>query len=162
LSRHAFSCRRFCESEEYADLRNEVLGRKVEDLLALQKTREALDIVDTRLRALEDRMTHLEANQAQLIVEARAAASAASTAVAGGVISDVVTRLTRLEMSAEQLDKPSSPEPRLLSPNKAAPRRRATRSTPALLTVGGGRAVSEIMRFDKNLVPCRFKWLHLP
>jgi hypothetical protein len=107
------------------------LGRKVEDLLDLQKkTREALDIVDTRLRALEDRMTHLEANQAQLIVEARAAASAASTAVTGGVISDVVTRLTRLEMGAEQLDKPSSPKPRLSSPNKAAPRRRATRSTP--------------------------------
>ena len=61
-------------------------------------------------------MTHLEANQAQLIVEARAAASAASTAVTGGVISDVVTRLTRLEMRAEQLEKPSSSKPRLSSP----------------------------------------------
>jgi len=27
LSRHAFSCRRFCESEEYANLRSEVLGQ---------------------------------------------------------------------------------------------------------------------------------------
>jgi len=96
------------------------LGRKVEDLLDLQrKTREALDKVETRLHALEDRMTHLEANQAQLIVEARAAASAASTAATGGVISDVVTRLTRLEMRAEQLDKPSSPRRRLSSPNKS-------------------------------------------
>ena len=93
------------------------LGRKVEDLLSLQiKTREALEAVDTRPRVLEDRMTHLEANQAQLIVEARSAASAASTAVTGGVISDVVTRLTRLEMHAEQLAKPSSPKPPLSSP----------------------------------------------
>ena len=38
------------------------LGRKVEDLLALQtKTREALEVVDKRLRILEDRMTQLEA-----------------------------------------------------------------------------------------------------
>ena len=82
------------------------LGRKVEDLLALQgKTREALEAVDGRLRALEDRLTYMEANQGQLIVEARAAASAASTAVAGAVISDVVTRVTRIEMRAESLGK---------------------------------------------------------
>jgi len=62
------------------------LGRKLEDLLALQtKTTKALETVDIRLRALEDRMTHLEANQDQLIVKAQAAASAASTAVAGAV-----------------------------------------------------------------------------
>ena len=86
------------------------LGRKVEDLLALQsKTREALEAVDSRLRALEDRMTYLEAHQNQLIGEARAAASAASTAVAGAVISDVVTRLTRLEMRADEVAKRLSP-----------------------------------------------------
>jgi hypothetical protein len=40
------------------------LGRKVEDLLALQRTvRESRDAVDSRLRALEDRMTYLEAHQ---------------------------------------------------------------------------------------------------
>ena len=62
------------------------LGRKLGDLLALQtKTTKALETVDIRLRALEDRMTHLEANQDQLIVKAQAAASAASTAVAGAV-----------------------------------------------------------------------------
>jgi hypothetical protein len=60
------------------------LGRKVEELLGLQnKTREALEAVDIRLRALEDRMTHLEANQAQLIVEARAAASTAASRLQG-------------------------------------------------------------------------------
>jgi hypothetical protein len=42
------------------------LGRKVEDLLDLQrKTREALDSIESRLRALEDRMTHLEATGAR-------------------------------------------------------------------------------------------------
>ena len=62
------------------------LGRKVEELLALQRT--------TR-----------EANQGKLVGEARSAASAASTAVAGAVISDVVTRLTRLEMHTEEIGK---------------------------------------------------------
>jgi hypothetical protein len=50
-------------------------------------------------------MTHLEANQNQVIVEARSAASAASSTVAGVLISDLVTRLTRLEISAETLEK---------------------------------------------------------
>ena len=82
------------------------LGRKVEELLALQRTtREALEVVNSRLRALEDRMVYLEANQDKLVGEARSAASAASTAVAGAVISDVVTRLTRLEMHTEEMKK---------------------------------------------------------
>ncbi len=82
------------------------LGRKVEELLALQRTtREALEVVNSRLRALEDRMVYLEANQDKLVGEARSAASAASTAVAGAVISDVVTRLTRLEMHTEEIGK---------------------------------------------------------
>ena len=79
------------------------LGRKLEDLLALQaKTREALELIDGRLRTLEDRMTHLEARENQLITEARSAASTASTAVTVAVISDIVTRLTRLETRIEE------------------------------------------------------------
>lgn len=82
------------------------LGRKVEELLALQRTtRDALEVVNSRLRALEDRMVYLEANQDKLVGEARSAASAASTAVAGAVISDVVTRLTRLEMHTQEIGK---------------------------------------------------------
>ncbi|MBV8739287.1 MAG: hypothetical protein JO007_18965 [Alphaproteobacteria bacterium] len=82
------------------------LGRKVEELLALQRTtREALEIVNSRLRALEDRTIYLEANQDKLVGQAQLAASAASTTVAGAVISDVVTRLTRLEMQTEELGK---------------------------------------------------------
>ena len=77
-------------------------GRKVEDLLAVQiKTERALEAVDSRLRTLEDRMTALEANQTHIVVEARSAASAAATTVAGAVLSDVVTRITRIEMRAE-------------------------------------------------------------
>jgi hypothetical protein len=44
------------------------LARKVEDLLDLQtKTRTTLEAIDARLRTDEDRMTHLEAGQGQLI-----------------------------------------------------------------------------------------------
>ena len=51
------------------------LGRKVEELLALQRTtREALEVVNSRLRALENRMVYLEANQDKLVGEARSAA----------------------------------------------------------------------------------------
>lgn len=50
-------------------------------------------------------MVYLEASQDKLVGEALSAASAASTAVAGAVISDVVTRLTRLEMHTEEIGK---------------------------------------------------------
>src|SRR5580658_1238748 len=90
------------------------LGRKVEDLFALQgETREALGLVDRRLSSLEDRLRELEANHRQVIVEARAAAGAASSSVAAAVISDVVTRLTRIEMRAEEAAK------RLMPPDPA-------------------------------------------
>ena len=48
-------------------------------------------------------MTCCEAIQNMLVVEARAAASAASTAVATGVISEAVTRITRLEERGEAM-----------------------------------------------------------
>jgi vacuolar-type H+-ATPase subunit I/STV1 len=74
------------------------VARKVEDLLELQtKTRTALEAVDTRLRTLEDRMTRLEAGREILITEAKAAAGMAATGLAGSVLSEVVTRVTRLE-----------------------------------------------------------------
>lgn len=80
------------------------LARKVEELLELQtKTTTALQAIDVRLRTLEDRMTHLEAGQGQLVTEARGAAGAAATALAGAVISDVVTRVTRIEMRQDEL-----------------------------------------------------------
>ena len=57
------------------------------------------------MRGLEDRMTHLEAGQEQLITEAKAAASVAATGLASSVISDVVTRVTRIEMRQEDIQR---------------------------------------------------------
>ena len=57
------------------------------------------------MRGLEDRMTHLEAGQAQLITEAKAAAGIAATGLAGSVISDVVTRITRIETRQDEIQR---------------------------------------------------------
>jgi vacuolar-type H+-ATPase subunit I/STV1 len=82
------------------------VARKIEDLLELQtKTREALEKLDARLRAVEDRMTRLEASQEQLITEAKAAAGVAATGLASSVISDVVTRITRIEMRQDEIQR---------------------------------------------------------
>jgi TolA-binding protein len=79
------------------------IARQFEELLKLQaQTRTTLEAIESRLRSLEDRMTHLEAGQAQLtgqaqlITEAKAAAGIAATGLAGSVISEMVTRLTRV------------------------------------------------------------------
>jgi hypothetical protein len=80
-------------------------ARKIEELLDLQtKTRESLQVIDERLRAIENRMTKLEAEQTQIITEARSAATAAASMLAGGIVSDTVTRMTRLEGRTEQLE----------------------------------------------------------
>ena len=80
------------------------LIRDLEDALSvLEKLKSAFGTLDVRLRALEDRMTHLEAGQPQVIIEARAAAGAAATGLAGSVIADVVTRVTRVEMRQDDL-----------------------------------------------------------
>jgi len=78
------------------------LSRKIEDIVKLQDTtKEALEVVNSRLQALETRMTHFEANQTGLITEAKAAAGAAATGLAGSILSDVVTRITRIELRQE-------------------------------------------------------------
>ena len=87
-------------------------ARKVEDLLGLQtEIRQALQIVDQRLKALEDRMIRLESDQTQLVTEARSAATAAATQIASAVISDTITQITRLEGRAEQLEQQRLPRP---------------------------------------------------
>jgi hypothetical protein len=50
-------------------------------------------------------MTHLEAGQEQLIMEAKAAAGIAATGLASSVVSDVVTRITRLEMRQDEIQR---------------------------------------------------------
>jgi len=75
------------------------IARKIEEVLALQsKTREALEALEHRLRSLEDRMTRLEAGQHELVTTARAAANVAAVGVAAAAVSDIVTRVTRIEM----------------------------------------------------------------
>jgi hypothetical protein len=79
--------------------------RKVEELLTLHKKVEtSLEVINERLRALEDRLVRMESGQTQFITEARSAATTAATMIAGAVIADVVTRVTRLEGRAEQLE----------------------------------------------------------
>jgi hypothetical protein len=73
--------------------------RKAEELLALHKKVEtSLELIDGRLRALEDRVLRLETGQGQIFTEARNAA----TLMASGVISDAITRITRLEVHVQQ------------------------------------------------------------
>jgi hypothetical protein len=80
------------------------LARQTEDLFKLQATvAEALAVVDDRLTALEDRMVRLETGADRFVSEARAAATAAATMVASAVISDTITRVTRLEEAAKRV-----------------------------------------------------------
>ena len=77
------------------------LARNVEDLLGLQKeVRQSLQVIEQRLRALEDRMLKLETEQGRVFTEARNAA----TVMASGIISEAVTRITRLEGRTEQIE----------------------------------------------------------
>jgi hypothetical protein len=92
------------------------LGRRVEDLFKFQtEAKGAFADVATRfdalekglgarLRAAEDRLTRLEAEQGQVVSEARSAATAAATMIAGAVISDAVTRVTRVEEGIRRLE----------------------------------------------------------
>jgi len=81
------------------------LARKIEELLELHnKVQESLKVVDERLKALEHHLLRLESEKAQIITEARSAATAASTIISGGIVSDAVTRITRLEGRADQLE----------------------------------------------------------
>jgi phage shock protein A len=75
------------------------LAKKIEELFTLHaKMRESVEALDARLRALELQMIRFEADRSQLITEARAAANVAAVGVASATISDVVTRVTRIEM----------------------------------------------------------------
>ena len=75
------------------------LAKKIEELFTLHaKMRESVEALDARLRGLELQMIRFEADRSQLITEARAAANVAAVGVASATISDVVTRVTRIEM----------------------------------------------------------------
>lgn len=82
------------------------IGRRFEQFDKFEKTMlTALNDVEARLDALENRMTRMEARQGELVTEARAAAGIAATGLASSVISDVVTRVTRIELRQDDLHK---------------------------------------------------------
>jgi len=60
--------------------------------------------VDERLRAVEDRLARREAEQHQVVSEARSAATSAASMITGGMISDAVTRVTRVEEGLRRLE----------------------------------------------------------
>ena len=103
------------------------LARQSEDLFQLQgQLRDALKSVDERLRAIEDRLVQIEAGTPNLINEARSAASAAATAMSGAALTDLVTRLARVEMQLEGLQ-PSKAKRRakpIIAPKKAGPKKK--------------------------------------
>jgi hypothetical protein len=79
-------------------------ARETQDLYALQgKLKEGLVALDERLRQVEDRLTRLEAEQGRIIVEAKSAGTGAATLIASAVISDAVTRVTRVEERVRRL-----------------------------------------------------------
>ena len=85
------------------------LAREIEELLGLQKeVREALGDIGDRVRAIEDRVTRIEAERPMLVTEARSAACIAASAMSGAAMNDVVTRLTRVEIRLEHLEKTAS------------------------------------------------------
>ncbi len=74
------------------------LARKIEELFELnEKINAALAAILARLDAIERRITQIEADQRQLVSEARSASTAAASMVAGNVIAEAITRLTRIE-----------------------------------------------------------------
>jgi hypothetical protein len=85
-------------------------ARKIEELLALQRKSEAaLELVNVRLDKIEDRMTHLEANQTRVVTEAKAAAIGAATVVANASLVELTTRITRLELQPHLQISPNAP-----------------------------------------------------
>jgi hypothetical protein len=91
-----------------ARLREWNLARKIEEPVTLHaKVEGVLLVIDQRLKQLEDRRLRLEMAQGQVFAEARNAA----TIIASNVNSDAVTRITRLEGRADQLEQERRPPP---------------------------------------------------
>jgi phage shock protein A len=79
-------------------------ARDTQDLYKLHETvKETLAALVGRLRVVEDRLIRMEAEQGQLVSEAKSAATGAATMIASAVISDAVTRVTRVEEGVRRL-----------------------------------------------------------
>jgi hypothetical protein len=87
-------------------------ARDTQDLYKLHETvKEMISALDSRLRIVEDRLLRLEAEQGQMVSEAKTAATGAATIIASAVISDAVTRVTRVEEGMRRLSARNAPVP---------------------------------------------------
>lgn len=96
------------------------LVRRVDRLFESQdKTKDAILLIEQRLRVIEDRLLTLASKEDQLITEARSAASAAATMMYSAALNDLVTRLTRVEVQLETMSKsmPPASTPMISGPN---------------------------------------------
>lgn len=90
------------------------LARRVEDLFALTaKVELGLAAINGRLDGIEKRVLQLEADQRQMVTEARSAAIGAASILTGSVISENATGMTRLEGRVDILeqDRKALPSP---------------------------------------------------
>ena len=79
-------------------------ARDTQDIYRLHETvKNMIAALDVRLRAVEDRLIRVEAEQGQMVSEAKSAATGAATIIASAVISDAVTRVTRVEEGIRRL-----------------------------------------------------------
>lgn len=86
------------------------LARKADNLFTLHdKVERSLRGLLERINELEARVTRLEAREGQVVTEARNAATIAATTIAGGVISDAITRITRIEDRITHIEPPRQP-----------------------------------------------------
>ena len=74
------------------------LVRRVDRLFEnVEKTQRGLEALEKRVSAVEDRMTVLEANQGNLVVEARAASAVAASGAVTTHLVDMSRRIGALE-----------------------------------------------------------------
>ena len=79
-------------------------ARDTQDLYKLHETmKETVSALDGRLRAVENWMIRMEAEQGQVVSEAKSAANGAAAMIASAVVSDAVTRVTRVEEGVRRL-----------------------------------------------------------
>jgi vacuolar-type H+-ATPase subunit D/Vma8 len=79
-------------------------ARDTQDLHKLHETmKETVSALDGRLRAVENRIIKMKAEQGQVVSDAKSAVTGAAAMIASAAISDAVTRVTRVEEGVRRL-----------------------------------------------------------
>lgn len=87
-------------------------ARTIDRLLTLETKHTALiEAQATEIQALKDRVTKLELREAILVAEARGAAAAAASAVAGQHVADLARQLGVLDERTRHLRRLHPPDP---------------------------------------------------